>query len=81
MAEIRDKRTHCQCSKAKIVEKAWFDIVIKKIDSLPEEFTLDFIVGYLTAEQAQIEPRNDELRCAYNVHGYAIEVAKRVDGL
>lgn len=81
LVEIREKRTHCQCSRAKVVEKNCFDQVIKKIECFPEEFTLDFAESYLTAERDSIPIRNDDLRIAYNVHGYAIEVCKRVEGL
>ena len=79
LAEIREKRTHCQCSRAKIIEKEWFNRVIKKIDTLPEEFELDFVTGYLKAEQEQIPPKNDDWRIGINVYGYAIEVCKHVD--
>ena len=34
ISEISEKRTHCQCSYQKVVEKKSFDQIIAKIDGM-----------------------------------------------
>ena len=72
LTEIRDKR-NCNCSRAKVVEKAYFDRVLAEIKTLPG----DSIVSYLEQAQKAVPIRNDETRTRYNVYGYAIVVAKK----
>lgn len=37
LREIQDKRTHCQCSREKIIEKIAFDYAIKVVERMPDE--------------------------------------------
>ena len=76
LTEIRDKR-NCNCSRAKVVEKAYFDRVISEIKSLSDD---DQILPYLERVQKIVPIRNDETRIRFNVYGYAIAVAKRIYG-
>lgn len=36
LREIQDKRTHCQCSREKIIEKIAFDYAIKVVEKMPD---------------------------------------------
>jgi len=74
ITEIRDKRTHCQCSRAKVVEKAYFDRIIKEISALPEDSDP---IPFLQHEQTALQINNDDLRIRYNAYGYAIMVCKK----
>ena len=76
LTEIRDKR-NCNCSRAKVVEKAYFDRVISEIKTLSDD---DKILPYLERVQKIVPIRNDETRIRFNVYGYAIAVAKRIYG-
>lgn len=35
LKELQHKRTHCQCSREKVIEKIAFDYAIKVIEKLP----------------------------------------------
>lgn len=72
--ELKDKRTHCQCSRDKVVEKSYFEQVIRMIKALPE--TTD-IEEYLKNEQMAVYPRNSDLRIRYTVYGYAVVIARK----
>lgn len=74
LTEIRDKRTHCQCSRAKVVEKAYFDRVIKEISALPENSDP---ITFLQSEQGSVPIKNEDLRIRYNAYAYAIMVCKK----
>ena len=37
LREIQDKRTHCQCSRDKVIEKIAFDYAIKVVEMMPED--------------------------------------------
>lgn len=37
LREIQDKRTHCQCSREKIIEKIAFDYAIKVVEKMESE--------------------------------------------
>ncbi len=37
LKEIQHKRTHCQCSREKIIEKIAFDYAIKVVEKMDEE--------------------------------------------
>ncbi len=73
LTEIRDKR-YCNCSRSKVVEKAYFDRVIAEIKTLSDEQVLP----YLERARDVVPIRNDDTRTRYNVYGYAIAVAKRI---
>lgn len=74
LTEIRDKR-YCKCSRAKEVEKAYFDRVITEIKALPDD---ENITPYLKVSQEAVPIRNEDLRIRFVVYGYAINVAERV---
>lgn len=73
--ELKEKRTHCQCSRDKIVERNYFDQAIRMINALPE--TID-ISEYMENEQNSVPIRNNDLRIRYTVYGYAAAIAKKV---
>lgn len=37
LKEIQDKRTHCQCSREKVIEKIAFDYAIEVVRKMPNE--------------------------------------------
>ena len=37
LKEIQAKRTHCQCSREKVIEKVAFDYAIKVVEKMDEE--------------------------------------------
>lgn len=74
LTELMNKRTHCQCSRDKVVEKNYFEQVIRMIKALPE--TTD-IEEYLKNEQMAVYPRNSDLRIRYTVYGYAVVIARK----
>ena len=37
LQEIQDKRTHCQCSREKVIEKIAFDYAIEVVRKMPSE--------------------------------------------
>lgn len=76
LIEIRDKR-NCNCSRAKVVEKAYFDRVISELKSLSDD---EQVMPYLDKAQKAVPIRNDETITRYNVYGYAKAVAKRIYG-
>lgn len=73
--ELKEKRTHCQCSRDKVVEKTYFEQVIKMISALPESVD---IPEYIQKEQDAVPVRNNDLRIRYTVYGYAVAIAKKV---
>jgi hypothetical protein len=36
LREIQDKRTHCQCSRDKVIEKIAFDYAIAVVERMPD---------------------------------------------
>lgn len=75
--ELKEKRTHCQCSRDKVVEKSYFEQVVRIIKALPSESD---IIGYLENEQNAVQIKNNDLRIRFVVYGYAVAIAKRVYG-
>lgn len=74
--EISDKRTHCQCSRAKVVEKAYFDRIVKEISDLAEDTDP---IPFLKSKQEAIPVRNEDLRIRYNAYSYAIMVCQKYE--
>lgn len=75
LGDLKDKRTHCQCSRDKIVEKTYFEQVIRIIKALPSDSD---IAEYMENEQKAVPVRNNDLRIRYTVYGYAVAVARKV---
>lgn len=73
--ELKEKRTHCQCSRDKIVEKVYFEQVARMIKALPEDTDIE---NYLLSEQNAVSIRNNDLRIRYTVFGYAIAITRKV---
>lgn len=73
--ELKAKRTHCQCSRDKVVEKTYFEQVIRMISALPEGMD---IAEYIKKEQDAVPVRNNDLRIRYTVYGYAVAIATKV---
>lgn len=78
--EIKDKRTHCQCSRSKIVEKIYFERLEKTLSALPSDLGKDSLIGYLSAEKNSVRVVNEDTRIRAQVYDYAIAVVNRVYG-
>ena len=79
LTEIRDKRTHCQCSRAKVVEKIYFDRVIEEISHFGMVFDRKTAMNTLSEQADAIIERNEDFRIQKIVWKYAIEVIRRAD--
>lgn len=80
LRKIKDERTHCQCSRAKVVEKAYFERLEKALSALPSDSDKESILAYLNAEKGSVRITNDDLRIRALTFDYAIAVVKRVYG-
>lgn len=80
LRKIKNERTHCQCSRAKVVEKAYFERLEKALSALPSDSDKESILEYLSAEKDSVRIINDDLRIRAQTFDYAIAVVKRVFG-
>ena len=80
LREIKEKRTHCQCSRAKIVEKIYFERLEKALSALPPDSDKESILNYLSAEKGSVRITNDDLRIRAQTFDYAMAVVNRVFG-
>lgn len=78
LRKIKNERTHCQCSRAKVVEKAYFERLEKSLSALPSDSDKDSILAYLSAEKDSVRITNDDLRIRAQTYDYAMAVVKRV---
>lgn len=80
LRKIKNERTHCQCSRAKLVEKAYFERLEKALSALPSDSDKETILAYLSAEKGSVRITNEDLRIRAQVFDYAMAVVKRVFG-
>lgn len=80
LRKIKNERTHCQCSRAKLVEKAYFERLEKALSALPSDSDKESILEYLSTEKDSVRIINDDLRIRAQTFDYAIAVVKRVFG-
>lgn len=75
LREIQKKRTKCQCSRTKVVEKHAFDRVIEKIESL-SEWDAEKAIEMLEKSMSALPNYGDSkiMKTAYN---YGITVIKK----
>lgn len=80
LIEIKNKRTHCQCSRAKLVEKAYFERLETSLRALPKDSDKQTVLDYLIAEKSAVAITNDDLRIRAQTFDYAIALVKRIYG-
>ena len=73
ISEIAEKRTHCQCSYQKVVEKKSFDQIIAKIEGM-DDVTREKVIEMLTVDFP--DTRSGKIQAT--AYAYAREIAKRV---
>lgn len=77
LIEIKDKRTRCQCSRAKVVERIAFEEVIYKLESVSDWNTEDVVrMLKLNAEKERNPSDSQIFKTAYN---YAIKIVETYD--
>lgn len=74
LIELKDKRTHCQCSRAKVVERIAFERIIKMLENV-SEWDAEEVVRMLTDKAEKLPDSSDSqiFRIAYN---YAVKIVK-----
>ena len=72
LREIQDKRTHCQCSRDKIVEKLAFDRVISLVSECTDA---QDVITRCQAVSDSIVARNNDALILKKAYLYAVAVA------
>lgn len=80
LRKIKDERTHCQCSRAKVVEKAYFERLEKALSALPSDLDKESIIKYLSTEKDSVRITNEDLMIRARTFDYAMAVVNRVYG-
>lgn len=78
LKEIKNKRTHCQCSATKVAEKIYFERVIEYM-AWASDMSADDLLDYFEKQKNQM-PDTSNGRCARTVYSYAIVVVKKYAG-
>lgn len=73
LREIQEKRTHCQCSRDKIVEKLSFDRVISLVSDCKDGHD---VIDRCQAVSDSIMARNNDTLILKKAYLYAVAVAK-----
>lgn len=77
LIEIKDKRTHCQCSRAKVVERIAFEEIISNLEAVSEWNKEDVVrMLKLNAEKERHPSDSQIFKTAYN---YAIKIVETYD--
>lgn len=77
LIEIKDKRTHCQCSRAKVVERIAFEEIISNLEAVSEWDKEDVVrMLKLNAEKERNPSDSQIFKTAYN---YAIKIVETYD--
>lgn len=77
LIEIKDKRTHCQCSRAKVVERIAFEEIISNLEAVSEWNNEDVVrMLKLNAEKERHPSDSQIFKTAYN---YAIKIVETYD--
>ena len=79
--EIRDKRSHCQCSRDKIVEKLSFDRVLSTLDRYGDEIDCEELTAKWKLTAESIELRNKDAYVLKNAYLYGVAIAEKLNGL
>lgn len=77
LEDLRNKR-NCNCSAQKVLESAYFDIVIADVRMMVKDGMIDTesAVSELTKTRSQTRANRRELQTRYNVYEYAIRIIK-----
>lgn len=75
LREIQYKRTHCECSRTKVVEKNAFDRVISQIESFSVYNTAE-IIDSLEKSMNSL-PNYGDSRILKTAYSYGITVVKK----
>lgn len=77
LEDLRNKR-NCNCSAQKVLERAYFDIVIADVRMMIQDGMIDTeqAVSELERTRSQTRANRRELQTRYNVYEYAIRVIK-----
>lgn len=75
--KIKENRTHCQCSRTKVVERIAFDEIISNLEAV-SEWNKDEVVRMLTANaEKERHPSDSQIfKIAYN---YAVKIVETYD--
>lgn len=77
LIEIKDKRTHCQCSRTKVVERIAFDEIISNLESVSEWNTEEVVRMLMANAEKERHPSDSQIfKTAYN---YAIKIVETYD--
>lgn len=77
LIEIKDKRTHCQCSRAKVVERIAFDEIISNLEAVSEWNKEDVVRMLKVNAEKERHPSDSQIfKTAYN---YAIKIVETYD--
>lgn len=74
LIEIKDKRTHCQCSRAKVVERIAFEEIISNLDAV-SEWNKEDVVRMLK-ENAEKERNPSDSQIFKTAYNYAIKIVE-----
>ena len=77
LIEIKDKRTHCQCSRAKVVERIAFEEIISNLDAV-SEWNKEDVVRMLK-ENAEKERNPSDSQIFKTAYNYAIKIVETYD--
>lgn len=77
LEDLRNKR-NCNCSAQKVLERAYFDIVIADVRMMVQDGMIDTeqAVSELERTRSQTRANRRELQTRYNVYEYAIRIIK-----
>jgi len=77
LEDLRNKR-NCNCSAQKVLERAYFDIVIADVRMMIQDGMIDTesAVSELEKTRSQTRANRRELQTRYNVYEYAIRIIK-----
>ncbi len=77
LIEIKDKRTHCQCSRSKVVERIAFDEIISNLEAV-SEWNKEDVVRMLK-ENAEKERNPSDSQIFKTAYNYAIKIVETYD--
>lgn len=74
LIEIKDKRTHCQCSRAKVVERIAFEEIISNLEAV-SEWNKEDVVRMLK-ENAEKERHPSDSQIFKTAYNYVIKIVE-----
>lgn len=79
LKEIQHSRTHCQCSREKVVEKIAFDRIIEKVEKkYRSDPNREDLVRYLDRSMNEFPNTSPDHRVFMIAYGYAVACANRM---